>query len=452
MVRNRRRIREVSATLLIAASGCGCTTPLLTKQDYRDSVEGLRQGSAGEALAAFPQGEEGAFITSVERGYLGLLAGHADVAALRKHAAAVEHRLRFSASDTLQSLFYIETPEGYYASEHEIIWLHLLLGWAYAAEGDLEAAAVEARKSAYLLHAPWAGEGNFDDAMLRIFLATLWTTCGYWQDARVDLRVAAELDSSLEWARDLAERTTPPRHLALVLGGVGPEVYWDAKRETNLLRGFRHVGFRPQGARSDGVLADDEGTSIPVFRTSDSSGWYERHWQRDDAISELIEDSRYMNRMLYSGTKFSLSMGSGVIWGVVVGAAGIAAGGGLVYLSYYGGAGELAVLGVCVAAAGLYYGYEIIEEASVCSVSAFKDDLDASSRYRFVRFLPEYFWVGWSDEDLVYPLTFETAARASTPIRPITPGVPAVSVGFLDDVSNDAARRAADWYGSFPQP
>jgi uncharacterized protein YlbG (UPF0298 family) len=33
-----------------------------------------------------------------------------------------------------------------------------------------------------------------------------------------------------------------------------------------------------------------------------------------------------------------------------------------------------------------------------------KETADVSNRYRFVRFLPEYAWIGWSSKKLKYPL------------------------------------------------
>ena len=48
----------------------------------------------------------------------------------------------------LKHFFYLETPEGYYASEHEVIWLHMLLSWGYSMQGKYDKAYVEAKKSA----------------------------------------------------------------------------------------------------------------------------------------------------------------------------------------------------------------------------------------------------------------------------------------------------------------
>jgi hypothetical protein len=106
---------------------------------------------------------------------------------LQKQALLLEDRVRYHVSREVRTFFYVQTPEDYYASEHEVIWLHFLLSWGYSLQGQYEDACVEAREAASLLSLPRSPTGRFDDAMMRLYLAGLWDMCGDWQDARVDL-------------------------------------------------------------------------------------------------------------------------------------------------------------------------------------------------------------------------------------------------------------------------
>jgi len=141
-------------TPLIVLTFSGCSSRLLTSRDYEESLFQHYSGHPQQALSEFPPEEKGGFITTLEKGYLSQLAGKPETKTLQKLAAAIEQRVRYRGSREVKSLFYAETPEGYYASEHEIIWLHLLLSWRYSTKGQYEDGCVEARKASELLTAP----------------------------------------------------------------------------------------------------------------------------------------------------------------------------------------------------------------------------------------------------------------------------------------------------------
>ena len=288
-----------ASALLILISSCS-ENGLLIQSDYSSSMREFYQGSYEEALEHFPAGEQGGFITTMEKAYLSLLNGKPEIDKLIEFSNLLDERIRYRASRELKSFFYMASPEGYYASEHEVIWLHMLLSWGYSQRGEQEKGCVEARRASHLLTAPWSEEGHFDDPTLRVILAGLWSLCGSWEDARVDFRVAWELDRSLAWALELADRTIPPKNLVLILGGVGPDPYWDPHQQINLLRGLRNLGFRPQGRRSKLKWAD---SNLQLHLTPGSLPWYERHFIRDNAIQELIEDSHYGGKAVYEGGK-----------------------------------------------------------------------------------------------------------------------------------------------------
>lgn len=384
-------------------SGCS-TSELLTKKDYSPAVKAFTEGTPDNALNLFPVGEDGTFITTMERTYLNLLQGRPDIDELAKYSHMIEKRIRIQVSREVKNFFYIDLPEGYYASEHEIIWLHLLLSWGYSLRGEKEKACVEARKSAQLLASPWSYEDVFDDPMLRIFLSGLWSMCGSWDDAQVDLRAAFRLDPGLEWTNKLSTSDTPPRHLVLILGGAGPDIRWDPEVGPNPMRSARNLEFRLEGKKTPLLLTDKKGKEIDLYLTPDASNWYARHWIRNNAIQEMIDDSKYGQVVLKSTTIAAGKALAGSTWGVVAGTSIAALGAGVGYLGLEAGDGDLTVIGLAIMYTGYKTGAEITKRSIQKSYNGMKRDLDASRQYRFVRFLPEYIWFGWSFDDIDYPL------------------------------------------------
>jgi hypothetical protein len=158
--------------IALALLGSGCSqNKLLTSHDYENSQRAYLHGDTENALLDLPRGSEtGTFINTMERGYLSLIQGKPQIKELEKQAGILESRLRYHVSREARNFFYVQTPEDYYASEHEVIWLHFLLSWGYSLQGKYEDACVEARISGSLLSLPWSPAGHFDDPLMRLFL------------------------------------------------------------------------------------------------------------------------------------------------------------------------------------------------------------------------------------------------------------------------------------------
>ncbi len=411
---------------------CGCSqNRLLTKHDYQRSRDAFTQGELRDALREFPRGkEEGDFITTMEQSYLSLAQGEPNIKALQKQAAVLEDRVRYHVSREARTFFYVQTPEDYYASEHEVIWLHFLLSWGYSLQGKYVDACVEAREASSLLSLPWSPAGHFDDPAMRLMLASLWTMCGNWPEARVDLRAAWFMDNSLTWAKMLAERERPRAHLFVVLGGPGPEPTWNPEMRANPLRSERQVGFTFQGQKSSLTVIDQRGKRLDARVSPDATKWYERHLARESELHELILDSTYGGKAAassaWAGSKIAAAAGVGLALGI----GGTALGGAIIY---YGQSASAVEAGLAVAAAGIGKGAEISSESYRDSAATLKQDLDPSIRYRFVRYLPEYLWFVWSDQGIAYPVELRTPADRIVVEHPSVNNQVAVTVAWMPD-------------------
>lgn len=352
-------MRALLVISLLLCAGCSQNS-LLTRQDYQTSREDFMHADYEHALQDFPRGrEDGDFITTMEKGYLSLLLGKPQIEGLTRQAALQENQVRYHVTREARTFFYVRTPEDYYPSEHEVIWLHFLLGWGYAQQGKYTDACVEARVASDLLTLPWSPSGHFDDPTMRLFLAGLWTMCGEWREAQVDFRAAWEMDNSLTWARELADRDKPPVQLFIVLGGIGPEVVWDPEFKANPLRSGRRVSFRLHGRKSALLMTDQRGTIIPAHLSPDAGKWYERHLARESELDEMIQDSAYGGKAAASGTLaggwIAITTGTGILVGVGGTALGVA-------IIYYGQSADAVKVGLLVAAYGISEGLDILEE------------------------------------------------------------------------------------------
>ncbi len=429
----------------LALAGVGCTgEALLIADDYAASEAALEQGRPGEALAAFPEGEADTFITTMERTYLHLLRGEPEIDALLRYRDLLEDRVRFEVSREVRALFYAETPEGYYASEHELIWMHLLLSWGFSLRGEPESGCVEARQASHLLTARWSEEGHFDDPLLRVLLAVMWSLCGSWEDAQVDFRVAAELHPALDWARELGDREEPPDTLYVVLGGVGAQPFWDPQLHGNPVRGVRNVGFRHRGRRSAATVTHGA-LELPLQLTPASLPWYVRHQARDNAIAEVIGDSRYALESTAETGLYAATVAAGITLWVGITAVGIVGGAAVIYLAVDAGSAEGFIAGFLLPFGAAMWGYNVYSGMERGASERLKARTDPVRAYRFVRLLPEYAWVGWRDGPRP-----EATARATVPdddlgtdLHAIAPGAgrPRVLLGHLPDV---ASRRGPD--------
>ncbi|TGN20192.1 hypothetical protein [Leptospira idonii] len=378
---------------------------LLVRDDYHPSLSAWADGNAEETLKKFPSGENGSFITILEKSHISFLAGGSDFKDLEEQAEKSKERLRFSASRELKSFFYLETEEGYYASEAEIIYMHILLGLYYVRTGNYEKGKVQARYAGNLLSGEWSAEGQFDDPVLRVLLASLWTSLGHWEEARVDLKVAAHLSPKSKILRTFAQSSVPPKEFLVLLGGLGGEPYPSAKANINLIRGMRGLDFVFSGKKSETawIESGNKPTEGPLYLESETHPWYDRHLTRDNAIHELIEDSKYFQRVTASALKEGAKGTAKITAAVTTGAVVIALGAGVAYLGAKGNSGDGVGLGVAIMFAGLKLGYDWSATAIQESSDNFSKDVDISREYRYVRFLPEYLWLGSSVSELSSP-------------------------------------------------
>lgn len=417
--------------LVLLVSGCSQSS-LLTKQDYQNSQQYFLRGDADEALLNFPRNaEDGTFITTMEKGYLSLIQGKPEIKGLQRQAEILEKRVRYHVSREARTFFYVQTPEDYYASEHEVIWLHFLLSWGYSLQGKYTDACVEARIAGSLLSLPWSPAGHFDDPAMRLFLAGLWTMCGEWREAQVDLRAAWFMDNSLTWAKELAERSEPPPHLFLVLGGPGPEPVWDPELTINPLRSERKVSFRLRGRKSSLSIADQRGVVISPHLSPDASRWYERHVARESELHEMIQDSAYGQKVAVSGALAGGKIAATTGAGLIVGIGGAALGAGIIY---YANSARMVEAGLAIAGAGVLKGMEISREGYEKSSRTLKQEIDPSITFRFVRYLPEYMWIGWSDQAISYPVELRTPSSRTRIREPGVVNRTSVSISQLPDV------------------
>jgi hypothetical protein len=426
--------------LVLIGSGCS-QNKLLTSHDYENSQRAFLRGDTENALLDLPRGSEaGTFIHTMEKGYLSLIQGKPQIKELLKQEDVLESRVRYHVSREARNFFYVQTPEDYFASEHEVIWLHFLLSWGYSLQGKYEDACVEARIAGSLLSLPWSPAGHFDDPAMRLFLAGLWTMCGEWQEAQVDLRAAWFMDNSLSWAKELAEHKQPPAHLFIVLSGPGPEPEWNPEMAANPFRSGRQVSLKLRGRKRPLSIVDQRGIAIEPHVSPDASKWYERHLARESELHEIIMDSAYGKEMAVSGalTGTEIALTSSV--GLLIGTGGTALGAAVMY---YGNTADAFKVGLLIAAASIEEGLKISRQGYQQSTYRLKQGLDPAPRYRFVRYLPEYLWMGWSEQDVAYPVELRTP---SAKIRIPGPNIinrAAVTIAYMPETQVAPGGRAA---------
>ncbi len=230
--------------------------------------------------------------------------------------------------------------------------------------------------------------------------------CGEWHEAQVDLRAAWFMDNSLVWAKELAEHDQPPAHLFIVLGGPGPEPVWNPEMRINPMRSTRQVSFKLRGQKNPLTLYDQRGVAIETHLSPDAGKWYERHLERENELHEIIMDSSYGKEMALggalAGTQIVVTSG----FGLLVATGGTALGAAL--LHYGSSSAEVAEFAEGFIVFSLLKGIDIAHEGFQKSTDRLKQDLDPTPRYRFVRYLPEYLWMGWSEQGIAYPVELRT--------------------------------------------
>lgn len=405
-----KKIISIILTAFLLNLSC---SSLNTKNTYYFSSSSMVSGDIENAINSLPTGEGDTFVTIMERTYLNLLKGNPDIDKLSAYSNKIDNQIRYKVSRETKSFFFIETPEGYYASEHEIIWMHFLLSWGYSLRQDFSKARVEVNRSAVLLSNKFSTEGRFDDVFMRVICGVLWNMCGEWDDARADFRRALQLNPSMKWIRELIEMEEPPKNLSLILGGIGYQPYWNPNVD-NFMRGYRNVDFKAAGNKSKITLSIPENVNLNLFITPDASGWYARHKIRNNQIADTIDDMKYSEQFTISSTKMTSQIVFGVVGGLLIftliGAAGL----GIVALGAYAGSEALASLGVAGVFYGGYKGYSFASSTCKDAKNSYKKEMDPSDKYRFVRFLPEYSWLGWSNKNITSPLMINSGKETYT--------------------------------------
>lgn len=149
-----------------------------------------------------------------------------------------------------------------------------------------------------------------------------------------------------------------------------------------------------------------------MFITPDASGWYARHKTRNNEISDTIEDVKYSEQFGVSSTKMTSEIMLGIAGGLLifglVGGLGL----GVFVLGLYANSGELAGLGIAGFCYGTYEGASFAGSHYNDAKNRYKKEMNPSDKYRFVRFLPEYSWLGWSNKRITAPLKINSGERS----------------------------------------
>ncbi|TGK83295.1 hypothetical protein EHQ31_00845 [Leptospira montravelensis] len=424
---------RLSFLILVFLLLCIQCTSIAKRQEYEESLRAYKKANLEKAIDYLPTEERKGFIAVLERAHLGFLKGETNYKTLEKIAEESKERLRFSASRSLKSFFYMETEEGYYASEAEIIYLHILLGLYYVRVGEYEKGKIQARFAGNLLSGEWSAEGQFDDPTLRLLLASLWLSTGSIDEAKVDFRKASQLKPQSTALRAMAnERYDKNEEFILIFGGPGAEPEMDPSVNLNFIRGLRNLKFRLSGKQSSLTLVDGEKKSALVLE-KDTLGWYQRHLTRDNEISELIQDSKYFQLVSASALKEG-TKGTVKVTGAILASATIVAfGAGVAYLGAEAHSGDAIGMGIVIMAYGVKLGADWIATTYDDARRNMKKDLDVSDEYRYVRFFPEYVWIGKSRSALISPklqMNPETLPYMLSPAL----GKVKVRFGFFPDI------------------
>ncbi|MCG6149381.1 hypothetical protein LFX15_13895 [Leptospira levettii] len=410
-------------------------TSLAKRQDYEDSLRSYKKAAIDNALTTLPRNERKGFIAVLEKAHLSFLSGGTEFQDLESLAEASKERLRFSATRTLKSFFYMESEDGYYASEAEIIYLHILLGLYYSRVEQYEKAKIQARYAGNLLSGEWSAEGQFDDPTLRLLLATLWLSTGAREEAMVDFRRATQMKPHSSAIRSFANEMVPmDGEFIFVFGGPGAEPEMDPSANLNFIRGLRNLKFSTSGKQSS-LLLVDKSKSVQLSLEKGTLGWYDRHLIRDNEISELVQDSKYFQLMsataIKEGTKGTLKITGSILAGTTI----VALGAGMVYVGSKVSSGDVVAFGLITMVAGFQLGREWIGRSIHQTKENIKEDLDVSNEYRYVRFFPEYVWIGKSKTKLNEPTLTSNQGPVTYHLTPAM-GKIKVRFGFVPDVQN----------------
>lgn len=408
--------------LLFVSFLCSCaSTQLLEKKDYKASIKALNEDNYQKALEHFPKREKHHFITVLEKAYLSLLADNdfnsKELNALVQLSKEIEQKEVVYISNELQNLFYMETDEGYFPGEHEIYWMHLILGFHYLKKSEWQNARIHAQKISELFkRVNVNGEKYFDDASLRVLAATLWVGVNEWDRAQVDLRRAQEINSELKLAKIIAADKAP-ENWNMFFRGTGYTVEYDGSKLKNKFLGFMAVEFKPSVSELD--------SPCNLQLIGNTRAWYARHQYRNNEIKNVLDRSKYMTRMFKSELEYgslnvltTAATGALITTGIAIGVAFV---GGSIYLMTQLGdsSGEAATY---LIALGITIGSEIYTtginfyDSTMKKIKTEREEYqDVSRFYRYVRFIPDEFYLNFSpiNDKMEFPF-FELKSAAST--------------------------------------
>ncbi|MES2802231.1 MAG: hypothetical protein V4654_07045 [Bdellovibrionota bacterium] len=359
---------------------------LIRDSEYQPVYSTLQKNYPDEALLVFPRKEENGFITTFEKAWIKFWSGEkfsaTDVKKVQVLSDQIEQRKFVSISYEASVFLVGESEDGYIPSEHEIISLHLFLAMLYLDQNAIDPAHVELKRAVeYLANNPQGKETTFDDAAIRIWLASLWEAIGDRNASNVDLRKAMELsgNKSIEQLIQLNKRK-----INLHMSGLGPRINWSNSGQ----RFFFEYKLNAEASAENNF----------IFSTRK---WYDWHQSRNTKIRDRLLSSHYMaNSLGHKTSRVSQKTAGLAFAGVMYTAAAAVFVGGLYLAAQYGGVDPESIVYLAAGIAGwivtkaedLRLGVDKkIEESKV-------NEAENLKVYRMIRFLPSQ--IQYIDENL----------------------------------------------------
>jgi hypothetical protein len=387
--------------VFVALSGC-TSTQVLRDKDYQYPASAFRGGNPEKALEVFPKKEQGGFITSVEKSWLGFWAGKPETKSLEKQSRTFDDRKFVSLTREAQVFLTQESEEGYVPSEHEVVVLHLVAAMNFMALDKWEDAEVEAKRAAFYLQNQFnENQPHFDDPALRVWLAAVWSALGRWDAAQVDLRRASALSGDKR-LRELADGNEPVQ-LTLTFTGVGPDLEW-----------------KPSSPMPDFATVKGEPPKIPY--TFSSRPWFDHHRERNTLLRDTLVRSNYMAQYIGIETLDGASRGVGSTAAITLGTIGVATGiailGGGIYLAASAGLNGEALGYVLVVGTGIMTGSYDSAKTMYKDIHRSADEeeqrrLEDLRTYRLVRFMPNWISLETRESSVEGALTKKLKAPSS---------------------------------------
>lgn len=381
----------------------GCASnQIIEKSEYQTTAEHLKTENVAMALNKFPKKEKHHFVTLLEKVYLQLLntddksTSHTpEFEMLLAASRAIQENEKTSLSNELDQLFFIKTNEGYYPANHEVFWMHLMLGMTFVKKKQIDKARVEAKRISELFaRVDMKGRPFYDNPGIRLLAASLWIMCGEKENALVDLRVLKQ-----GAVPTIMNTDTDPIDWEITFKGIGFYPEMDTSSFANKFIGFKALKFKSTVAEKD--LVGNRQTAPVIFS---SLQWHEDNLIRNEEFKDTIQKSKYMSRMFKSEFEYqslnlltSIAAGTVMVAGITIGVAIV---GGGIYLAATSGATGAGDAIMYIGATGFLVGAEVYQQGMKFYDSTQnkiqserKEYQDASRYYRYVRFIPDYFFL-----------------------------------------------------------